>query len=41
MASARDPLIADPKTTMLDLVLASHEIKAAIEAARRAQWPVI
>jgi hypothetical protein len=41
IAEQQDPLIVDPKTTMLELVLASHEIKAAIEAMRRAYWPVI
>jgi hypothetical protein len=41
IAQQQDPLIADPKTTMLELVLASHEIAAAIEAMRRAYWPVI
>jgi hypothetical protein len=40
IAQQQEPLIADPKTTMLELVLASHAIKAAIEAMRRAYWPL-
>jgi hypothetical protein len=43
IAREQEPLIADPKTTMLDLVLvlASYEINAAIDAMRLAYWPVI
>jgi hypothetical protein len=41
IAQEQDPLIADPKTTMLELVLAEIEICAAIEAMRRVYWPVI
>jgi len=39
IAQQQEPLIA--KTTMLELVLAGHEIKAAIEAMRRAYWPIL
>jgi hypothetical protein len=41
IAREQEPLIADPKTTMLELVLASCEINAAIDAMRLAYWPVI
>jgi hypothetical protein len=41
IAREQEPLIADPKTTMLELVLASYEISAAIDVMRRAYWPVI
>jgi len=41
IAQQQEPLIADPKTVMLELVLAEIEIRAAIEAMRQAYWPVI
>jgi hypothetical protein len=41
VAQEQDPLIADPKTTVLELVLAEIEIRAAIDAMGRAYWPVI
>ena len=41
IAQKQDPLIADPKTTMLELVLAEIEIRAAIDVMRKAYWPVI
>jgi hypothetical protein len=40
ISQQQDPLIADPKTTMLELVLAEIETRVAIEAMRRAYWPV-
>jgi hypothetical protein len=41
IAQQQEPLITDPKTTMLELVLAEIEIRAAIEVMRLAYWPVI
>jgi len=41
IAQQQDPLVADPKTTMLELVLAEIEIRAAIDAMRLGYWPVI
>jgi hypothetical protein len=41
VAREQEPLIADPKSTMLELVLAAIEIRAAMEGMRRAYWPVI
>lgn len=41
IARQQEPLIVDPKTTMLELVLASYEINTAIDAIRQAYWPVI
>jgi hypothetical protein len=32
-------IFADPKSVMLELVLAAHEIEAAIAEVRNARWP--
>jgi hypothetical protein len=40
IAQQQEPLIADPKTTMIELILAEMEIRAPIEAMRRASWPI-
>ena len=34
-----DPVFPDPRQIMLELVLANHEIEAAISIMRRAWWP--
>jgi hypothetical protein len=41
IAQEREPLLADPRTTFIELVLAEMEIRAAIELMRRSYWPVI
>jgi hypothetical protein len=41
LAQEREPLLADPRTTFIELVLAEMEIRAAIELMRRSYWPVI
>jgi hypothetical protein len=41
IAQEQQPLLADPKTTFVELVLAEMEIRAAIELMRRSYWPVI
>ena len=41
IAQQQEPLIADPKTTMLGLVLASYEINAGSTQMRRTYWPAI
>jgi hypothetical protein len=41
IAQEREPLLAYPRTTFIELVLAEMEIRAAIELMRRSYWPVI
>jgi len=41
IAQEREPLLADPRTTFIELVLAEMEIRAAIELMQRSYWPVI
>jgi hypothetical protein len=41
IAREREPLLADPRTTFIELVLAEMEIRPAIELMRRSYWPVI
>jgi hypothetical protein len=41
IAQEQDPLLADPRTTFIELVLAEMEIRAAIELMRQSWWPVI
>jgi hypothetical protein len=39
VAQAKDPIFADPRQVMLELVLAQHEIEAAISIMKRGWWP--
>ena len=39
IAQSSDPIFPDPRQIMLELVLANHEIEAAISIMRRAWWP--
>jgi hypothetical protein len=39
IAQVREPLLADPRTTFIELVLAEMEIRAAIELMRPSYWP--
>ena len=41
IAQEREPLLADPRTTFIELVLAEMEVRAAIELMHRSYWPVI
>jgi hypothetical protein len=41
IAQEREPLLANPRTTSIELVLAEMEIRAAIELMRQSYWPVI
>ena len=41
IAQERELLLADPRTTFIELVLAEMEIRAAIELMERSYWPVI
>jgi hypothetical protein len=41
VAQQKDPIFADPRQVMLELVLARHEVEAAISIMKRAWWPVI
>jgi hypothetical protein len=34
-----DPIFPDPRAVMLELVLANHEVEAAISIMKRAYWP--
>jgi hypothetical protein len=39
IAQNSEPIFSDPRQIMLDLVLANHEIEAAISIMRKAWWP--
>jgi hypothetical protein len=39
VAQIKDPIFPDPRQVMLELVLAQHEIEAAISVAKRGWWP--
>jgi hypothetical protein len=39
IAQIRDPIFTDPRQVMLELVLARHEIEAAISVMKRGWWP--
>ena len=39
VAQSTDPVFQDPRQIMLELVLAEHEIEAAMAAMKRAWWP--
>jgi hypothetical protein len=39
IAQDRDPIFADPRQVMLELVLARHEIEAAISIMKKGWWP--
>jgi hypothetical protein len=39
VAQNTDPIFQDPRQIMLELVLAEHEIEAAMAAMKRAWWP--
>ena len=34
-----DPIFAQPRDVFLDMVLAQHELEAAISKLRKARWP--
>jgi hypothetical protein len=34
-----EPIFADPRAVMIELVLATHELEAAQHAMRRSWWP--
>jgi hypothetical protein len=38
IAQSTDPIFPDPRQIMLELVLANHEIEAAISIMQRAWW---
>jgi hypothetical protein len=38
IAQIQDPIFADPRMVMLELVLAQHEIEAAISLMKRGWW---
>jgi hypothetical protein len=39
VADNKDPIFPDPREIMLELVLARHEIEAAILIMKRGWWP--
>jgi len=39
IAQSTDPIFPDSRQIMLELVLANHELEAAISIMRRAWWP--
>jgi hypothetical protein len=39
IARTQDPIFHDPRQIMLELVLARHEIEAAIAIMKRGWWP--
>jgi hypothetical protein len=39
VADIKDPIFPDPRHIMLELVLARHEIEAAIGIMKRRWWP--
>jgi hypothetical protein len=39
VAQNTDPIFQDPRQIMLELVLAEHEIEAAMSAMKKAWWP--
>jgi hypothetical protein len=39
VVQSTDPIFPDPRQIMLELVLANHELEAAISTMRRAWWP--
>jgi hypothetical protein len=41
IAQTKEPIFRDPRQIMIELVLARHEIEAAISIMKRAWWPVI
>jgi len=41
IAQTKDPIFSDPRQIMLELVLACHEVEAAISIMKKAWWPVI
>jgi hypothetical protein len=41
IAQKQEPVLADPRTIFIELVLAETEIRAVIELMRRSYWPVI
>jgi hypothetical protein len=41
IAQNKDPIFSDPRQIMLELVLARHEVEAAISIMKKAWWPVI
>jgi hypothetical protein len=41
IAQQRDPIFADPRQVMLELVLVEHEVEAAIAAMRKGFWPIV
>jgi hypothetical protein len=41
IAQTKEPIFPDPRQVMIELVLARHEVEAAISIMKRAWWPVI
>jgi hypothetical protein len=39
IAQSREPIFQDPRQIMLELVLARHEIEAAISIMKKGWWP--
>jgi hypothetical protein len=39
IAQSRDPIFAAPRDTMIELMIAQHELEAAISHMRCAWWP--
>jgi hypothetical protein len=39
IAQNQEPIFQDPRQVMLELVLARHEIEAAISIMKRGWWP--
>jgi hypothetical protein len=38
VAQTTDPIFADPRQIMLELILANHEVEAAISIMKRGWW---
>ena len=41
IAQTKEPIFPDPRQVMIELVLARHEVEAAISIMKRGWWPVI
>ena len=39
IARQTDPTLADPRAVFVDIVVATHELEAAMRAMRRTWWP--
>jgi hypothetical protein len=39
IARLSDPIFGDPRQVMLELILANHEVEAAISIVKKVWWP--